>query len=524
MEQFLLYLEQMKQADLLFPGAEDVLRLRAESETKLHVALAAREQAAEGYQRISDAWMRAQAGVLAQSLKAGEACPVCGSTSHPKPAISEGDAPTEAQVRQARQMREKCENAAMDATAAASAALTAVQRTQAQIAQALDLPAVRQWMEENGAAMPEGEWNVARLNDVREICRGCARTLHASAKRDRLALEQVEKVYRGEQTMLSEVQAMIEELTRMRESAAVLLQQASVTFQNALSTHGFVSARAYQEAAADEADERKWKRQLDEYDLQLNTARHSWAEKSGKWQGKEVIDMQAMRAMLQGMEDAHRRMEAEIRLKEQQLSRNADSAARLKKIHGEMGKLQRKFALLDDLNRTVQGSIRGEDKFSFETYILQYYFRRVVAAANRRLTKMSDGRFHLAISERKGEGNKKTGLDLDVMDEYTGRMRDVHTLSGGESFLASLSLALGFSDVVQSAAGGVQLDTLFIDEGFGTLDDETLARAVAVLETLADGHCLVGIISHVGALKQRIDRKLIVEKRTGGSHIRLELA
>ena len=137
---------------------------------------------------------------------------------------------------------------------------------------------------------------------------------------------------------------------------------------------------------------------------------------------------------------------------------------------------------------------------------------------------MSDGRFHLAISERPGEGNKKTGLDLDVMDEYTGRMRDVHTLSGGESFLASLALALGFSDVVQSASGGVQLDTLFIDEGFGTLDDETLARAVAVLETLADGHCLVGIISHVGALKQRIDRKLIIEKGHSGSHIRLERA
>ena len=514
--------EQMKQADLLFPGAESALRQRIESERQLAYALSAREKAAAEYLRLSDAWLRAQAGVLAKSLRTGEPCPVCGSVEHPCPAQAGDDAPTEAQVKQAQQQRDKCDQAAMDASGAAARALAAVQRTQAQIAQAMDLPAVRQWCEENNAVLPEGEWDRTALNDVREICRGCARALHASAKQDRQAAEQAEKAYRQAQTLLEQTRAAIGEMERHLESATLLLRQAEVAFKNALMNFGFNSGREYQDARRPDAQIALWKAQLDEFDRQLATAQHSCAEKQQKWQNAEWVDTQAVRAMLQGMEDAHRRMEAEIRQKEQLLARNGESLARIRQIHREMSALQQRFVQLDDLNRTVQGSIRGEDKFSFETYILQYYFRRVVSAANRRLTKMSDGRFHLAISERPGEGNKKTGLDLDVMDEHTGRLRDVHTLSGGESFLASLSLALGFSDVVQSSAGGVQLDTLFIDEGFGTLDDETLARAVAVLQTLADGHCLVGIISHVGALKQRIDRKLIIEKRHEGSHIRLE--
>ena len=593
--------EQLKQADGLFPGAENALRQRRESGRQLEYALKQRESAAAEYLRISEEWMRAQAGVLAQQLEKGKPCPVCGSTRHPAPAqlpdgvlfaqmaekaavqeyltemqfaymqdgvitglfeqktaLSRAEqrretlenalsaaynmpvklamrlkgpqdadvAPAVSQqaVKRAQAMRDRCEQAAMEATAAAAQAASAVQRHQAQIALAMDLPAVRQWCGENGVTIPAGEWDEAQLEGIRGICRGCAKGLYQSAKADKAAAEQAEKVYRSVQTQLEQARAAAEELLRQMDSAGVLLQQATVAFRNGIENYGFISGKDYREARASEADEKVWKAQLDDHDRKMQLLSHSVAEKREKWQGKVYIDTQAVRAMLGGMEDTQKRLDAEIRRQEQLIHKNSESAARLKQIHAKLEKLQSEYALLEDLNRTVQGSIRGEEKFSFESYILQYYFRRVVAAANRRLTRMSDGRFYLAIAKRQGEGNKQTGLDLDVMDRQTGRQRDVHTLSGGESFLASLSLALGFSDVVQSTAGGIQLDTLFIDEGFGSLDDETLARAVAVLQSLADGNCLVGIISHVGALKQRIDRRLIIEKRQDGSHIRQERA
>ena len=177
------------------------------------------------------------------------------------------------------------------------------------------------------------------------------------------------------------------------------------------------------------------------------------------------------------------------------------------------------YAAWEDLRRTMQGVIPGARKVTMEVYILQFYFRRVIAAANRRLQRMSRGRFRLKTQET-GGARAQTGLDLDVFDADTGKARDVRTLSGGESFLASLCLALGFADVVQGSRGGVQLDTLFIDEGFGALDEQTLRTAMQVLLELASGSRLVGIISHVGALRDAIDRKILVQKTPTGSHIR----
>ena len=149
--------------------------------------------------------------------------------------------------------------------------------------------------------------------------------------------------------------------------------------------------------------------------------------------------------------------------------------------------------------------------------MLQYYFRRVILAANDRLGRMSAGRFYLTCQEEPAKRSMKTGLGLDVFDAFTNRKRDVKTLSGGESFLASLSLALGFADVVQSSSGGVRLDAMFIDEGFGTLDEESLMRAMSALSRLTEGDRMVGVISHVPLLREMIDARLVVTRCDDGS-------
>ena len=157
-----------------------------------------------------------------------------------------------------------------------------------------------------------------------------------------------------------------------------------------------------------------------------------------------------------------------------------------------------------------------------ETYVQTTFFDRIIARANTRLLAMSGGQYELVRRKEADNVRSQTGLELNVTDHYNGSERDVRSLSGGESFKASLSLALGLSDEIQSSAGGVRLDTMFVDEGFGSLDDESLGQAINALSGLTEGERLVGIISHVAALKERIDRQIVVTKdRTGGSHAQI---
>ena len=172
---------------------------------------------------------------------------------------------------------------------------------------------------------------------------------------------------------------------------------------------------------------------------------------------------------------------------------------------------------LKALSDTANGALTGQERFRLETYVQTTFLARVLRRANLRLRVMSGGQYDLL---RRAEGGLKgqVGLDLDVVDHWNGTIRRVETLSGGESFLASLALALGLADEIQSSSGGVQLDTMFVDEGFGSLDDEALQKAMQALGQLGEGRRLVGIISHVAGLKERIDRQIVVKKdRSGGS-------
>ncbi len=158
--------------------------------------------------------------------------------------------------------------------------------------------------------------------------------------------------------------------------------------------------------------------------------------------------------------------------------------------------------------------MNGKHKINFETYIQMTYFDRIIRKANLRLLAMSKNQYELE-REQSEEKNKKekTGLELCVIDHYNGTKRSVKTLSGGESFQASLSLALGLADEIQSNAGGIQMDSMFVDEGFGSLDEESLRQAMQALLHLTEGNRLVGIISHVSELKEQIDKKIIVTKQ-----------
>ena len=187
-----------------------------------------------------------------------------------------------------------------------------------------------------------------------------------------------------------------------------------------------------------------------------------------------------------------------------------------------MQDVEKRWTLVKALSNTANGTVSGKEKIMLETYIQMTYFQRIIERANTRFLVMSGGQYELKRRKDAGNLRSQSGLELDVVDHYNGSVRSVRTLSGGESFQASLALALGLSDEIQSAAGGIQLDAMFIDEGFGSLDEEALEQAMKALKDLANGNRLVGIISHVAELKERIEKQIVVKKqKADGSTVRV---
>lgn len=206
------------------------------------------------------------------------------------------------------------------------------------------------------------------------------------------------------------------------------------------------------------------------------------------------------------------------------LSANHSAFDNIIKKKDEINTLEKNLVLVKSLCFTANGRISGKERIMLETYIQMTYFDRIITRANSRLMKMSGGQYELKRSESADSNRSQSGLDLSVIDHYNGTERSVKTLSGGESFKASLSLALGLSDEIQSSAGGIKLDTMFVDEGFGSLDPESLSQAFRALADLSDGNRLVGIISHVADLKEKIDKQVIITKeKAGGSKIEISV-
>ena len=201
-----------------------------------------------------------------------------------------------------------------------------------------------------------------------------------------------------------------------------------------------------------------------------------------------------------------------------QLALNRNAKENLLRHLAELEESSERLTWLKALSDTANGKLANKEKIALETYIQMTFFDRILRRANTRLMVMSSGQYELKRRREAGDNRSQCGLELDVVDHYNGSERSVKSLSGGESFKASLSLALGLSDEIQSAAGGVRLDTMFVDEGFGSLDEESLRQAVRALDGLTEGNRLVGIISHVSELKEKIDKQIVVTKdRTGGS-------
>ncbi len=345
-------------------------------------------------------------------------------------------------------------------------------------------------------------------------CRTQRDALSAARERSRAEWE-------SHQRALASAQEGVRVETAQYAQSEQTAAEAQQMWQTALHEAGFASGEQYQRALLPPEQQQQLEQEIASFDRALTAAASLEAEYEAAARALPKADLDALRTARAQAEAACTACEAALNTRRERLRTNRDILARISDKQAEQQELEQQTAALRELSQTANGELTGKQKLMLEQYVQAVYFERVLQRANLRLRDMTQGRYEMQRRRRAENNRSQTGLDIDVLDHYTGRCRSVKTLSGGESFLGALALALGMSDVIQSYAGGVRVETVFIDEGFGTLDSNALEQAIGVLARLSDGDRMIGIISHVAELKDRIGRQIVVERSTAGSTAQL---
>lgn len=334
-------------------------------------------------------------------------------------------------------------------------------------------------------------------------------------------LETAKQSYLEGQQKMENLRAVLTEKEAALPEAVTAVEETRAKLKTGAAEAGFVSAEEYKAALAGAETLDSKKKQAQEYHTARTLAENDHSRLQEETAGKTVIDLQTLQEEKVALAAEGKAMDEKIQVLYSRFHSNSEILRQMQQTEKMLGRQRKDAMVMEHLSKTANGMLKEKQKITFEQYIQAFYFRRIIDAANQRLSIMTGGRYYLERRETAQDKQKQFALDLDVLDNYTGKVRAVDTLSGGESFKAALSMALGLLDVVQAMAGGVEIDTVFIDEGFGSLDSDSLEQALQVLDRLTAGNRLVGIISHVSELKERIDQKILVTKSCTGSRIRV---
>jgi len=485
-------------------------------------------ESAKHYEHMYEAFLKEQAGILAENLSAGCPCPVCGSTVHPDPAKLSDHAVTELEVEQAKKTRAAAEEKRDLAYAAFEAEKTEKQK----LAQAVEKEEADFVLAQTIAKQQrkEAEQNYVSLQKIAEQIReklvypslAEAKKQYAAMQK---ALEAAEQEIARKRQKVSELAEAMNTLKGQKlaeeenqKTAKKLAAKTEKEYAKLLEKSGFVSEETYHLAILPERSRSKLEREEKEYESQCLRQQSEQKLLEKQVSGKTYTDTTELNEQLKAEKQALK--EAEKTYMELHTAYENDrSVLQNCAVYLEKGKkLESEDQVIKSLSKTANGRLSGSAKIDFETYIQRQYFKQIIHEANKRLLTMSNHQFILKLKEEANTGRKTNeGLDLSVYSLVTDSERDVKTLSGGESFLAALAMALGLSDIVERSAGAIHPDMMFIDEGFGSLDAQSRQQAIEVLAELAGDSRMVGIISHVTELKEQIDRKLVVSRTDKGS-------
>jgi exonuclease SbcC len=477
------------------------------------------EQTDNEFKALNVAYLNAQAGILADTLKDDMPCPVCGSVNHPNIAIKPENAPTKEALEELQNqlnndneaanaartkagsfkgaLDEKTENANKEI----SNLLGDVELCNAKATIEEKLEAVDNKITETEKLISDAQKKVERKVEIGELIPQKNETLE-TAKRKLTEITDEAKNKNAENTVLEKRIAELKEKLTLESKEKAESEIESLTKK----AEQIVKALEVVQNAVNSNKEKI---------AALKSAKEEILKRIGK---DTDIDLEKETEKQQKLTDELASLVKKSKIIHSRITANEASLENIKLKSDDLIEVEKKYMWVKALSNTANGQLTGQQKIMLETYIQMNYFDRIIARANTRLMIMTDGQYDLVRRKEALSRSGQSGLDLDVIDHYNGSHRSVKSLSGGESFKASLALALGLADEIQSSAGGIKLDTMFVDEGFGSLDEESLAAAMKALSALAETDRLVGIISHVGELKQKIDKQIIITKdKSGGS-------
>lgn len=468
------------------------------------------------------AFLAEQAGILANNLKPNTPCPVCGSTSHPHLATNSANAPSQAQLEQSKNQLDKLSQILQKL----SGILGELSGKRHNLANEIEIQA------KNFFGKFDRNTIFAETKHEQDLLIKKATTLQQELMNLNILLKQkstlttkLETYSHKLENLQQNILLSTQTLTKQQTTLEVLTKEITILTQNLLfPTENEATLKL-----------KTYTKQQQHLTTELNLAQKAVEEcqqqlvalSARKTSLKEQIspqkyNLEQLQTTKQEMLLTKQELTKHIQNLHTRITTNQQIKHKLALQINKLATNQELYTNIQSLYATATGSLSGKERIMLETYVQIHYFDRILIRANTRLMMMSQGQYELKRCQSSEQLRSQTGLDLDVIDHYNGTTRSIKTLSGGESFKAALSLALGLSDEIQSFAGGIHLDTMFIDEGFGSLDNDSLNQAIKVLSTLSEGNKLIGIISHVDELKEKIDKQIkITKNQANGSQAKI---
>lgn len=473
------------------------------------------------YNQIYIAFFNEQAGIIADELKDGEPCPVCGSTSHPNLARKSENAPSQADVESAQNLVKKAQEKADKARDTASALKSRFDEIAANVKSA-----AKKLFGTDDNVFDDYNSNINALkkeyDDTLALLKTANEKLNLYQKLDK----EIPKIQEKQKSLSDEIST----LNTQKASDEAFISENTKRVISIKSELDFESAdlakdklKEYTNLSNDIKNAiEKSKNDFDDIKSKYDTQKGTKASLEKALKEFKEIDLASLKEKSLKLNEYKKDVDKTAKSLYSRIESNKLLVDNISEKRDILKGYDDKYVWLKALSETANGDISGKEKITLETFVQMTYFDSIIRKANIRLLTMSDGQYELVRRSDAETLKKNEGLALDVIDHFNASTRSVSTLSGGESFMASLCLALGLSDEIQSSNGGIKLDTMFVDEGFGSLDGEALDRALSALTSLSQGNRLVGIISHVDALRDRIDNKIVITKdRTTGSNAQI---
>lgn len=473
------------------------------------------------YNQIYIAFFNEQAGIIADELKDGEPCPVCGSTSHPNLARKSENAPSQADVESAQNLVKKAQEKANKARDTASALKSKFDEIAANVKSA-----AKKLFGTDDNVFDDYNSNINALKKEYDCILALLKTANEKLNLYKKLDKEIPKIQEKQKSLSDEIST----LNTQKASDEAFISENTKRVTSIKSELDFESAdlakdklKEYTNLSSDIKNAiEKSKNDFDDIKSKYDTQKGTKASLENALKEFKEIDLASLNEKYLKLNEYKKDVDETAKSLYSRIESNKLLVDDISEKRDILKGYDDKYVWLKTLSETANGDISGKEKITLETFVQMTYFDSIIRKANIRLLTMSDGQYELVRRSDAETLKKNEGLALDVIDHFNGSTRSVSTLSGGESFMASLCLALGLSDEIQSSNGGIKLDTMFVDEGFGSLDGEALDRALSALTSLSQGNRLVGIISHVDALCDRIDNKIVITKdRTIGSNAQI---